>query len=371
MPNADEIRAGRRPAVSPEDLEAEARAVLSPTAYDYYAGGAEDEVTLVANRKAFERWRFRYRVLAGGAEPDLSVEIFGKRISLPVLLAPTAVHGLAHVDGELATARAAARAGTTFCLSTLASRTIEDVAAAAPAGARWFQLYIYRDRGVTGELVDRAAAAGYQAIELTADFPVAGRRDRDMRNAFALPDGVTYANLAGGARTTVDVQPGESGLAKYVAGLLDPTIGWSDLEWLVERSPVPVLVKGVVRGDDAEHCISHGAAGLVVSNHGGRQLDSSIASIDALPEVVEAAGSRVPVLIDGGVRRGTDVLKAICLGATAVQVGRPYLWALAVDGEHGVLGLIEQLRDELTVGMALLGASSLADLNRDLLSRWE
>ncbi len=360
--------------MSPEDLESEARTILSPASYDYYAGGAEDEVTLSANRRAFGRWGFRHRVLTGVADPDLSVELFGRHLSLPIILAPTAVHGLADSEGELATARAAAGAGTTFCLSTLASRTVEEVADAAPAGSRWFQLYIYKDRGVTAELVDRATAAGYEAIELTADFAVAGRRDRDLRNAFTLPAGVTYANLGGGARTTMsaeDVRPGESGLAKYVADLLDPTIGWTDLEWLVERSPMPVLVKGGVRKDDAELCVAHGAAGLVVSNHGGRQLDGSIPTLDALPEVVDAVGSKVPVLVDGGVRRGTDALKAICLGARAVQIGRPYLWALACNGEAGVLALIEQLREELVVGMTLLGAARLADLSTDLLSRWD
>lgn len=359
----------RGPAVSPEDLESRARALLSSTAYDYYAGGAEDEVTLRANREAFQRWRFRYRVLTGGPAADPSVELFGTALSLPILLAPAAVAGLAHPDGELAAARAASIAGTVFCLSTLASRTIEEVARAAPEGPRWFQLYVYRDRGVTGELVDRAVASGYGAVVLTADLPVAGRRDRDLRNAFVLPRGVTYANLSGRARTTDVAAPGESGLAKYVAGLLDPAVGWEDLGWLVKRSPVPVLVKGVVRGDDAERCVSHGAAGVIVSNHGGRQLDSAIATLDALPEVVDAVGAQVPVLLDGGVRRGTDALKAICQGATAVLIGRPYLWALAVGGEEGVRALIEQLRDEVFVAMTLLGARHLADLSSDLLSR--
>lgn len=370
MPAGETLEApDREPAVSPEDLEARARALLSPMAYDYYAGGAEDEVTLGANREAFRRWRFRYRVLTGAAAPDLSVELLGTTLSLPILLAPAAVAGLAHPDGELAAARGAARAGTVFCLSTLASRSIEEVAGAAPNGSRWFQLYVYRDRGVTGELVDRAVAAGYGAVVLTADLPVSGRRDRDMRNAFVLPPGVTYATLAGGVPTTDEVGHGESGLAKYIASQLDPTVGWADLDWLVKRSPVPVLVKGVVRGDDAERCVSHGAAGVVVSNHGGRQLDSSVASLDALPEVVDAVGSQIPVLLDGGVRRGTDALKAICQGAKAVLIGRPYLWALAVGGEEGVLALLEQLHDEVLVAMTLLGATHLAELNSGLLSR--
>ena len=355
-------------AVSVEDLEARARTLLAPSAYDYYAGGAEDEVTVRANREAFQRWRFRFRVLTGGSAPKLSLDLLGSTLSLPILLAPVAVHGLGSPEGELATARAAARAGTVFCLSTLASRTIEEVATTVK-GPRWFQLYIYRDRGLTGELVDRAVAAGYEAVVLTVDTPVLGRRERDMRNGFTLPEGVAYANVPHRQPAATDVRAGESGLANYVARLLDPTLGWEDLEWLVARSPLPVVVKGVVRGDDAKRCVSLGAAGVLVSNHGGRQLDSSIATLDALPEVVDAVASQVPVLLDGGIRRGTDVLKAICQGATAVMIGRAYLWALAVGGEDGVLALIEQFRDELTVAMTLLGAGRLGDLSSDLLWR--
>jgi len=356
------------PPVGPDELEERARGLLPKTIYDYIAGGAEDEVTLAANRAAYLGWRFRYRVLAGSGEPDLGVDLMGSHLSLPVLLAPTAVQRCVHPEGELATARAAARAGTVFIPSTLASCSLEAVAQAAP-GDRWFQLYVYADRGVTADLVDRAVAAGYRALVLTVDLPVLGRRERDLRNAFTLPEGVDYANLAGPARRTGEVVPGDSGLDQYVNARLDPSLTWADLEWLVDRAGIPVLVKGVVRGDDAASAMEGGAAGVIVSNHGGRQLDSAVATLDVLPEVVDAVAGRVPVLIDGGVRRGTDALKALCLGAVGVLVGRQYVWALASGGETGVYDLLQALAEEIRVGMTLLGARGVADLRPDLLAR--
>jgi 4-hydroxymandelate oxidase len=347
------------------ELEEQARARLDRAAYDYVAGGADDEVTLRENCAAFERYRFRYRVLAGAAEPDMEVELFGDMLTMPLLLAPTATQRVVHPDGEAASARAAAGAGTIFCLGTLGSCTIEDIAQVG--GTQWFQLYVFKDRGVTSDLVDRALAAGYRALVLTVDLPVLGRRPRDEKNAFALPQGVTYANLSGAARTTPGVKVGESGLARYVSSLIDPSLGWHDLEWLVGKSTVPVLVKGLVRADDARQTVASGAKGVIVSNHGGRQLDHAIATLDALPEVVEAVGAEVPVLMDGGVRRGTDVLKALSLGARAVLLGRAYVWALAVGGEKGVATLLEDLRQEIKASMQLVGAKGLVELTRDLL----
>lgn len=365
------------PALNLDELEERARAVLPPMVYAYYAGGAEDEVALRENRAAYGRWRFRYRVLNEVGEPDLAVSILGDELSLPLLLSPTAAQLLADPEGEVATARAARDAGTLCCVSTLSTRSLEDVAAAA--GPRWFQLYVYRDRGVTGELVDRAVAAGYSAIVLTVDTPVLGRREREERVGFGLPEGMTYANIAGPhprgqarpAATASAIAPGQSGLAVYVAKEFDTALGWKDLEWLAGRAGIPVLVKGVVRGDDAQAAVAHGARGVIVSNHGGRQLDHSIATLDALPEVVQAVGGPggVNVLVDGGVRRGTDVLKALCLGAGAVMFGRPYLWALAAGGEAGVRRLLERMRAEIAVSMALLGARRIADLTPDLLVR--
>jgi 4-hydroxymandelate oxidase len=351
-----------------EDLQGRARAILPQATYDYFAGGAEDEATIAANRAAYQRYRFRFRVLSPTGQPDLGGELFGQRFSMPVHLAPTAMQRLAHPEGELAAARAAADAGVVYCLSTLASASIEEVAAVS-RGPRWFQLYIYEDRGITAELIDRAGASGYSAIVMTVDAPVLGRRERDLRNTFSLPPGVNYENLKGASARTADVEAGASGLALYFQGLLDPTVSLKDLKWLIGKSRVPVLVKGVVRADDAKRVVDAGAAGVVVSNHGGRQLDYSVASLDALPEVVQAVGDRVPVLVDGGIRRGTDVLKALALGARGVLVGRPFLWALAIDGENGVRGLLDQFRQELTVSMTLLGASRLGELRADLVTR--
>jgi len=347
------------------ELEERARGLLPKGAFDYIAGGAEDEVTLRENCAAFERYRFRYRVLASNAEPEIEIELFGDHLSMPLLLSPTASQRLVHPEGELATARAAAAAGTIFSLSTLASRSIEEVAQVS--GPKWFQLYVFKDRALTADLVDRALAAGYRAILLTVDLPVLGHRRRDERNAFVLPDDVPLANVSGAAGQAPNVSAGKSSLAAYVARWYDPGLTWRDLEWLVGRSTVPVIVKGLVRADDARRSVKSGAQGVIVSNHGGRQLDFAVATLDALPEIVQAVGTEVPVLLDGGVRRGTDVLKALCLGARAVLIGRLYYWALAVGGEAGVTTLLAELRNEIKTAMQLVGACSLADLTRDLL----
>jgi 4-hydroxymandelate oxidase len=354
--------------VRAEDLQARARAVLPQVAYDYFAGGAEDEATISGNRAAYQRYRFRFHVLTATAAPDLSGEVLGQRFSMPLHLAPVAMQRLAHPEGELAAARAAADAGVIYCLSTLSSVSIEDVAAVS-TGPRWFQLYVYEDRGLTGELIDRAGASGYSAVLMTVDTPVLGRRERDLRNGFSLPPGVGYQNFTGPVSQTTRVETGASGLARFFQALVHPTLSVKDLEWVIKRSLVPVIVKGVVRGDDAKRLVDAGAAGVIVSNHGGRQLDYSIASLDALPEVVQAVQDRVPVLVDGGVRRGTDVLKAFALGAKGVLIGRPLLWALAIGGEDGVRSLLEQFRAELTTSMTLLGASRPAELTPDLLVR--
>jgi len=348
------------------DYEELAQQRLGPLAWDYYSSGAMDEVTLRDNREAFERIAIRYHVLAGTAERDLSTQILGQRHDLPLLIAPTAFARLAHEDGENGVARAAAAAGVTQVLSTLSTTSLEEVAQAAPDGTRWFQLYVFKDRGLTADLVRRAEAAGYQAIVMTVDAPLLGRRERDARNRFTLPEGLTAANLSSQlARIPSDGT--DSGLFQFFASVLDPGLTWDDLEWLASLTVLPVLVKGVVRGDDAERAIEHGAAGVIVSNHGGRQLDTSISSIDALSEVAEAVDGRGAVLMDGGVRRGTDIVKALALGANAVLVGRPVLWGLAVGGEEGVRDVLRILREELDLAMALCGASNLEELWPDLL----
>jgi 4-hydroxymandelate oxidase len=359
-----------------DDLHALAAERLPRMAYDYYASGADDERTLGDNEAAWRRIRLRPRCLVDVDRRDLATTVLGRAVSMPVLVAPTAFQRLAHPDGECATARAAAAEGTVMTLSTLSTCTLEEVAAAgerltdAPGadalGGRWFQLYVYRDRGVTRSLVERAEAAGFDAVVLTVDAPFFGRRLRDVRNGFALPDGLTVANLAPRGMGAVGAVEGSSGLSAYIASMLDQTLTWRDVDWLRSVTRLPLVVKGIVRGDDAARALEHGAAGVVVSNHGGRQLDTTIATADALPEVVDAVGGRAEVYVDGGVRRGTDVLKALALGARAVLVGRPVLWGLAVDGEAGVRHALGMLRAELSLALALAGCATLHEITRDL-----
>jgi 4-hydroxymandelate oxidase len=349
-----------------DDFEPAARAILPQAVYDYIAGGAEEEATLADNRDAFARYRFRFKVLTSAGLPDMSSEILGQRFTMPVHLAPAAIQRMCHPDGEVAAYQAAADAGIAYCLSTLSSASMEDVAAAA-TGARWFQLYMHPERAVSAAFVERAVDAGYSAILLTVDLPKTGRRERDIRNAFSLPGGVSYANLEDQRRTAT--AEGPDPFAQNVNAHSNAALGWEDLEWLLARTSLPVILKGVVRADDARRAVEAGAHGLVVSNHGGRQLDYSIASLDALPEVVQAVGGAVPVLLDGGVRRGTDVLKALCLGASGVLIGRPYLYALAAGGAAGVRGMLAMLREEIAVSMSLLGARRLSELTEDLLTR--
>jgi 4-hydroxymandelate oxidase len=337
--------------------------------YDYYASGAADEITLRDNRAAFDRRRIAYRVLAGVGERDLATSVLGQPVSMPVLVAPTAFHRLAHPDGEAATARGAGAAGTVIVLSTLSNTPVEEVLAAA-AEPVWFQLYVYRDRGATRALVERVEAAGCRALVLTVDAPLLGRRERDVRNRFHLPDGLAVANLLAEGYGALPAAEGGSGLAGYVNDLMDPNLTWDDLDRLAAMTRLPVLVKGIVRADDAARAAEHGAAGIVVSNHGGRQLDTSIATLDALPSIAEVLARRhgpsPELLLDGGVRRGTDVVKAIALGARAVLIGRPVLWGLALGGADGVARVLAMLRAELDLAMALAGARTVGEITADL-----
>ena len=334
-------------------------------AHGYYAGAARDGLTLRENRAAWDRLRLYYRVLIDVAVRDLSTTVLGQRMALPILAAPTAFHCLAHPDGERATARGCGVAGAGMVLSTLSTVAMEDVAAAA-SGPLWFQLYVYRDRAVTRSLVQRAEAAGYSALVLTVDAAIIGAREDDARNRFHLPEGMTAANLTGAGMGAVPAGEGGSGLERYVRELLTPRLTWADLDWLVAQTRLPVLVKGIVRADDAVMAVEHGAAGVVVSNHGGRQLDGAPPTAEALPAVVAAVGDRGEVLVDGGIRRGSHVLRALSLGARAVLVGRPVLWGLAVDGADGVAGMFSMLAAELDEAMALCGCPSAADIPRDL-----
>jgi 4-hydroxymandelate oxidase len=350
------------------DFEAPARANLSKMAYDYYASGANDQITLRENIDAFARWQLHPRMMVDVSHIDLSLTLFGQAHSLPLVIAPTAFQRMAHPDGEIATARAAAAQGVGMGLSTIASTSLEDVATVAPP-QRWYQLYVYKDRDITRNLVERAEAHGYTALALTVDTPKFGRRYADVRNGFHLPDGIAMPNLERAGLQKLGAVAGESGLAAYSASLFDASLTWRDVTWLKSITRLPVVVKGVLRADDAQLAIEHGADGIIVSNHGGRQLDTVPATIDVLPAIAAAVQGRVPLLLDGGVRRGTDILKALALGAQAVMVGRPILWGLAVGGQAGVERVLTILRDELHLAMMLAGCPNLAALDTSLVSK--
>ncbi len=342
-----------------------ARAKLARDCCDYYEGGALDEITLRENTAGWERLKLYYRVLASVGTRDLATTVLGQPISMPIVVAPTAFHKLACAEGEIATAKAAKDAGTLFVLSSLSNTPMESVFAAA-ASPRWFQLYVYQDRNITHELVQRAEAAGAEAIVLTVDAPGLGTRERDARNCFTLPDGLAVANLSALGKGDMPEVQG-SGLAAYVRANFKQDLGFDDLEWLCSSTRLPVVVKGVCRADDARRCVEHGAKALVVSNHGGRQLDTAPATCEVLPHVAEAVGELCEIYVDGGIRRGSDVLKAIALGARAVLVGRPVLWGLSVAGQEGVTNVLEILRRELDEAMLLCGCTKLADIGSWLL----
>lgn len=354
--------------VNLSEFERAAREKMSRMAFDYYASGADDELTLADNRDAFERLKLAYRVLVDVSERDLSTTVLGREVSMPVLVAPTAFHKLAHEEGEAATARAAGAAGTVFTLSTLSNTAVEDVCAAA-TGPVWFQLYVYKDRGATEGLVRRALEAGCSALVLTVDAPLLGNRERDVHNRFHLPTELKVENMLPKGYGEVAEEAAASGLSTYVNSMMDQSLTWKDLEWLRSVTEVPILVKGIVRPDDALRAVEHGADGVIVSNHGGRQLDTAPATVEVLPAVVDAVHSRGEVLLDGGVRRGTDVVKALALGAKAVMVGRPVLWGLAVDGEAGAKRVLGLLRHELDLAMALCGCPTVKAVGRALLWR--
>ena len=349
------------------DIEALAQPNLSPGTADYFAGGAEDEVSLRANREAYERIWLRPRYLVDVSRIDPATTVLGTPISFPAIIAPTGFQQLAHPEGEVAMARAAAAMGTVMTLSTFSTMSMEEVQTAAD-GPKWFQLYVHKDRGLTRNLVQRAAAAGYRALMLTVDVPMIGRRERDLRNGFVLPPQMRVANFDLAESEALHSAEGGSGLASFVAGLREPAFSWKDVDWLATLSPLPILLKGVLRGDDARRALDHGVTGIVVSNHGGRQLDGAIAGIRALPDVVAAVDGRAEIFVDGGIRRGTDIVKSLALGARAVLIGRPVVWGLAWDGAHGVETVLRMLRDEFENAMGLVGAALVADVTPDLVT---
>jgi 4-hydroxymandelate oxidase len=338
------------------DFEEAARPRLSPLAWHYTAGGSEDETSLRANRSAHTQWRLLPRILRGAASVSTATELLGHRLALPVLLAPTGRHGLAHEEGERATARAARAAGTIYIMSSVTTVPMEEIA--AECGPWWLQLYVFRDRERTREQVLRAAAAGASALVLTVDAQVRGRREAEERASLMLPPSEPGPDGRVQAR---------SPLARQIASLFDLSLAWSDIDWLTSLAGLPVVVKGIVHPADALQAMAHGAQAILVSNHGGRQLDGVVAGLDALPAVVAAVQGRVPVLVDGGVRRGTDILIALALGAQAVLLGRPVHWGLAVGGEAGVRQVLELLQTELERDLTLCGLANVGEVTRDLI----
>ncbi|HZU66870.1 MAG TPA: alpha-hydroxy acid oxidase [Ktedonobacteraceae bacterium] len=324
---------------------------MQPAFWEFYAGGSDDEVILRGSRAAYERIRLRPRVLVDVHDCETGTTVLGTPVRMPILVAPTAVQCLAHPDGECATAQGAGMAGTLMIVSTTATKNIEEVAAAA-TGPLWFQLYVYPTFEVAEKLVRRAEAAGYRAIVLTVDLPRLGRREKDIRNGVTIPpEPYLEANFVGVEKT----------------GQEWVTLTWESLSWLRSITSLPIILKGILTAEDAVLAVEHGVDGIVVTNHGGRQLDTAIPSIEALPEVVEAVNGRCEVYLDGGIRRGTDVLKALALGARAVLLGRPVLWGLAVNGAEGVRHVLELLRNELELDMALAGRPTIDSIDRSLL----
>lgn len=365
------------------DLREAARRRLPRTMFDYIDGGADDEVTLRRNPRAFGRYELVPRVLKNVARVDLSTRVFGSRIELPVICAPTGASRLFHHEGEAAVARAAHKAGTIYSLSSVSTLSIEEIAAASD-GPKWFQIYVWKDRGILKDFIERCRESGYRALCLTVDVPVPGNRERDLRNGLTVPPRISLATLfdtlqrphwlwhhltsprlsfrnvekhAGAATDMVSVM-------EYISRQLDPSVTWDDAAWMIEEWKGPFAIKGILSAEDAERAVAMGASGIIVSNHGGRQLDHTPAPIEILPEIADAAGARAEVILDGGVRRGTDVIKAIALGARACMIGRAYLFGLAAGGEAGVARVFDLLRAEIIRDLQLLGCSSIAELDR-------
>ncbi|MDX6486266.1 MAG: 4-hydroxymandelate oxidase [Gaiellaceae bacterium] len=329
---------------------------VDPKIWCYFEGGAGDEVTLRANRGAYARWRFRPRVLVDVGEVSAATTVLGTPVSMPLLVAPFAMQRLLDPEGEVATARAAAAAGTVMCVSTLTTSGHDEIAAAGGAAPRWLQLYVLRDKQRTLDHIAEAREFGYSALALTVDTPVLGRRERDQRLGFELPADLPLPYLKG-----KDPNVAMTFAEQFQ---MSPSVTWRDLEWIAAESGLPVILKGIVTREDALLAVEHGAAAILVSNHGGRQLDGAPATLDALPEVVEAAAGRCEVYVDGGIRRGTDVLKALALGARATFVGRAAACGLAVGGEAGVRRVLAILQEEIELGLALLGCTSPAEVTR-------
>ena len=340
------------------DFERLAGERLEAGAFGYFAGGSGDELALAGNVEAWRALRLRPRVLVDVAEVSTATTVLGTPVSMPLLVAPTAIQRLAHPDGEPGMARAAAAAGTIMCLSTLATAGPAEVAAAAPGAPRWFQLYVFRDRGVTRSFVEQAVDAGFGAMVLTVDAPRLGRRERDFRTGFRVPAEIVVPSMAalGGWEGATPLE---------LLGAIDPSLTWGDLEELRALSPLPLVLKGIQTAEDAALACEHGVDAIVVSNHGGRQLDAVAPTAELLPDVVEAVAGRLEVYVDGGIRRGSDVVKALALGARAALAGRAPLWGLACDGEAGARRVLDLLRDEVELALALCGCTAPGSVTRE------
>lgn len=350
------------------DFEALARERMTRLAWDYFEGGAEDEYSVAENRAAFRRITLRPRVLADVATRDLSTSVLGQPIALPVLLAPTSHQSLAHPEAEFATLRGAAAAGTIATLGTGNHFSVEEVSAAI-SHPFWFQMYCYESRAITERIIRRAEAAGARALVVTVDATFAPRRERHIRSNFVLPPEVELRNLVGVGLRDQLLEPAHGGMPAFIASLRNMLLTWDEIDWMRSVTSTPIVLKGIMTAEDALLAAEHGVDAIIVSNHGGRQIDGTLATIDALAEIADALAGRIEVLVDGGIRRGTDVLKALALGARAVLIGRPYLWGLAVGGAGGVQQVIELLRAEIVSAMEQCGQADVKTIGRSLVTR--
>jgi 4-hydroxymandelate oxidase len=348
------------------DYETRAKEVLTTMAWEYLDSAAGDELTLKWNMTAFDRIQFLPRVLCDVSELDISVELFGERLPHPVLLAPIAYHKLFHKNGEPESAKGAALAQSVYCVSTMTNTSIEEIAQSSPDTKLWYQLYVQRDRGYTKSLLERVEAAGARAIVVTVDTPVLGNRVREARAGFHLPEGISRAMLEGLPKE-LQITGHDTDLQGIYYPLCDPKLSWNDIEWIVKNSNLPVVLKGLLHPDDADIAIQSGAQGVIVSNHGARNLDTVPPTIEMLPDIVERVDGEIPVLFDGGIRRGTDILKAMALGASAVMIGRPYMWGMAVNGAEGIEKAVNLLLTEMKIAMALCGRSVLSEIDEGIL----
>ncbi|XP_011867160.1 PREDICTED: hydroxyacid oxidase 1 [Vollenhovia emeryi] len=349
-----------------EDYEKHALERLPAFVRDYYKSGAGEEYSVKLNREAFKNYRIRPRFLRDVSKRDISTTVLGHKVSMPLGVAPTAMQRMAHPDGECANARAAEAAGTIFILSTISTSSIEEVAEAAPKGIKWFQLYIYTDRNVTLNLIRRAERAGFKALVLTIDAPFFGDRRADLRNKFSLPSHLRFANFQGDLSKRINSAKAGSSLNEYVTALFDASLSWDDVKWLKRTTKLPIILKGILTAEDARLAVENEIDGIIVSNHGARQIDSVPATIEVLPEISKAVGGKVEIYMDGGVTQGIDVFKALALGAKMVFFGRPMLWGLVHGGEKGASEILELMRREIDLALALTGCASVKDITQDM-----